>query len=102
MQLLTGQCGHVIGARQEEAPQYSAATLRSLGNVDESLINYDLLEALMCHVMATQQPSSGASAILVFLPGAPEISRLVRQLQVHPWAPPLSSTLGVNLMKSIA
>lgn len=68
---------------------YSQATEKSLQNVDEALVNYELLEALVCHLVSSQQPdssssssSSDASAILVFLPGAPEISRLVRALQV--------------------
>ena len=77
------------GSRQKELPQYSAATLRSLGNVDESLINYELLESLVAHVVSTQQPDSVANAILIFLPGAPEISRLVRALQVTSCKPPI-------------
>lgn len=71
------------GAAEGSIPQYSAATLRSLANVDESLINYELLESLVCHVVASQQLDSNTNAILIFLPGAPEISRLVRALQVH-------------------
>jgi HrpA-like RNA helicase len=54
-----------------------------LGFVDESLINYELLERLLCHIVSKQQGQlSDANAILVFLPGAPEISRLTRALQV--------------------
>ncbi len=71
------------GAGDGSTPQYSATTLRSLATVDESLINYELLESLVCHVVSTQQPDSDANAILIFLPGSPEISRLVRMLQVH-------------------
>lgn len=73
---------HGTGAAESSIPQYTAGTLRSLGNVDESLINYELLESLVSHVVSTQQLDSDASAILIFLPGAPEISRLVRALQV--------------------
>ena len=63
--------------------EYSQATARSLQNVDESLINYELLETLVSHVVSSQQAtSSEANAILIFLPGVPEISRLVRALQV--------------------
>lgn len=100
--------------------QYSEQTLRSLAVIDEALVNYDLLELLICHVVSDKDrllsrqqveqpvrampcwqyfssPSSSSSgegclqgevpetgparAILVFLPGAPEISRLVRTLQ---------------------
>jgi HrpA-like RNA helicase len=63
--------------------EYSQATARSLQNVDESLINYELMETLISHVVSSQQvTSSEANAILIFLPGMPEISRLVRALQV--------------------
>ena len=62
--------------------EYSQVTQRSLQTVDESLINYELLEALVCHIVSSQQAtSSDANAILIFMPGAPEISRLVRALQ---------------------
>lgn len=62
--------------------EYSQATQRSLQNIDESLINYELLEALVCHIVSSQQAiNSDANAILIFMPGAPEISRLVRALQ---------------------
>ncbi len=61
------------------------ATLRSLAVVDEALINYDLLEALVAHLVArAPAPSQTANAMLIFLPGAPEIARLVRVLQVCP------------------
>ncbi len=73
---------NVAGSNQEATPQYSAATLRSLSNVDEALINYELLESLVAHVVSSQQPDSAANAILIFLPGASEISKLVRALQV--------------------
>lgn len=80
MILLRGVCsiaGHVI------EQEYSVMTVRSLANVDESLLNYELLERLMCHIIGNQQDrSSEANAILIFLPGAPEISRLTRALQV--------------------
>ena len=67
---------------------YSAATLRSLAVIDEELINYELLEALVAHLI-TRDPAPGqtANAMLIFLPGAPEISRLVRILQVCPMLP---------------
>ena len=58
-----------------EGSSYSSATLRSLAAADEALLNYDLLEALVGRVVERVQ-----GAILVFLPGAPEIGRLVRLL----------------------
>ena len=52
---------------RELYPGYSDPTLRSLLNVDEEKINYDLLERLVVHI--TEEYEEGA--ILVFLPGAP-------------------------------
>ena len=72
--------GFAVAAGRE----YTAATQQSLRNVDESLINYELLDSLVCHIAARQDAdSSGANAVLIFLPGAAEISRLVRALQVR-------------------
>lgn len=80
---------HAAGGNDE----YSAATLRSLAVVDEALINNDLLEALVAHLVARGPvPGQTANAMLIFLPGAPEISRLVRVLQVQA----LSSTVKPN------
>lgn len=67
--------------------QYSEQTRISLSNIDESLVNTDLIEALVAHVVATrgqrqeqQDGGSGkrrgsggddnANAILIFAPGA--------------------------------
>lgn len=81
-------------------PSYTEATLRSLSVVDEDQINYDLLVDVVAEVIRrhrrdgaaafmTDWPQaytsgkgdmSGGGAILVFLPGAPEISRLQRLL----------------------
>ncbi|KAK9846310.1 hypothetical protein WJX81_001334 [Elliptochloris bilobata] len=81
------------------AREYGEATRRSLAVVDEAVLNFELLEALVAHIVAaeaargpdallqgwesgsTEPPPSGdAGAILVFLPGAPEIGRAVRAL----------------------
>lgn len=75
---------------------YSEATRISLANVDESLVNTDLIEALVAHVLSSRPRSSDgggggagggkrrgeddASAILIFAPGADEISRICRTL----------------------
>jgi hypothetical protein len=51
-------------------------------------INYDLVEALVGHVVearqAQQAQRGGAAAILIFAPGAEEINRICRALQSSP------------------
>eukprot|EP00883_Tetradesmus_obliquus_P006330 jgi/Sobl393_1/16814/SZX72388.1 len=87
--------------------QYSEDVVRSLQLVDASLIHYELIEALLLHIVnlqrqhgpagllkgwpgappgALEAAAKGAGggalgAVLIFMPGAPEIDRLVRQLQ---------------------
>ena len=83
---------------------YSDATQRSIDAVDESIINYVLIEYLLCYILTTEaSEGSGAmvgkrsnpdargggggarendgGGILVFLPGAPEINSLMRVLR---------------------
>jgi ATP-dependent RNA helicase DHX57 len=75
---------------------YSEQTLASLQCIDESLLNTDLVESLVVHIMRTgaQQgaggggggkggggKADGGGAILVFASGAEEINRVVRTLQ---------------------
>jgi len=86
---------------QSGGSTYSSETMHSLRNIDESLVNYDLIEALVSHVAAnsslggSSSSSSGnsgkqksnnkeANAILIFAPGADEISRIVRALENSP------------------
>ncbi|KAL6067310.1 DEAH (Asp-Glu-Ala-Asp/His) box polypeptide 57 [Balamuthia mandrillaris] len=72
--------------------RYSTATLNSLEIVDESEINYDLLEDLIWYICDTldrpakknQQEDYQLGAILVFLPGLMEITTLYEQLMAHP------------------
>ncbi|KAG6550205.1 hypothetical protein Mapa_008165 [Marchantia paleacea] len=75
--------------REEVIPldEYSEATIQSLSIVDQSLINYDLIELIICAILQNVEPfnASGgpegqAGAILVFLPGVAEIRRLQRFL----------------------
>ena len=91
---------------EQALQRYSEATKRSVGNVDESIINYELLEHLVAHICRTEAaegPSaflpvsySGSGraeapggdakagkggAVLVFLPGVGEIAKAQRQLQ---------------------
>ncbi|KAG2486676.1 hypothetical protein HYH03_014607 [Edaphochlamys debaryana] len=81
-------------------PSYSETTLRSMEVVDENQINYDLLCDVVGEIIARSRAegpgaflsdwpqafasgrgdTSGGGAVLVFLPGAPEISRLQRAL----------------------
>ena len=49
--------------------------------MDESVVDYDLIEALLAHIDATE-PSDGA--FLVFLPGIGEVTRLIERLEAHP------------------
>ena len=69
------------------AGNYSAETQRSLLNVDDSLINYDLIEQLVAAILEGRTPlpegmkSDADGAILVFLPGMAEIRSLQRQLE---------------------
>jgi ATP-dependent RNA helicase DHX57 len=71
---------------------YSSETIHSLRNIDESLVNYDLIEALVAHVAAKSslgsssknQNNKEANAILIFAPGADEIGRVVRALENSP------------------
>lgn len=61
--------------------QYSLQTRRSLSFIDESLVNVDLIHALVNHV-ASKSSEKGPSGILVFLPGIEDISRVVKALQM--------------------
>lgn len=67
---------------------YSRAVHTNLARLDESAIDYDLLDELVRHIDTTEDPG----AILVFLPGLPEIMNLVDRLNgSHQCAPaPLS------------
>ena len=70
------------------AGQYGEQTRQSLAVVDESLVNTDLIEAVVAHVLSSrrkqQLADDNASAILIFAPGADEISRICRGLQASP------------------
>lgn len=72
---------------EEEAtkPKYSRQTKRTLRRMDENKINYDLILELLDYTCVQQRgeqvPKTGA--ILVFLPGMPEIRRLYDMLSAH-------------------
>ena len=70
---------------------YSEATARSMAVIDESTINVDLIEALVCSVLKSNQTNTSLSkgnmpsrsnnnAILIFVPGAFLINKLVKSL----------------------
>ena len=63
--------------RRYPAQKYSESTLQSLMCVDESKINYDLIQDLLRNLSVTL-PSEGS--ILIFMPGLMEITRLYNEL----------------------
>jgi len=63
--------------RRYPASKYSESTLQSLMCVDESKINYDLIQDLLRNLIETL-PSEGS--ILIFMPGLMEITRLYNEL----------------------
>ena len=87
-------------AEEDELSEYSPRTLESLTWVDESVINYDLLEQVMVSIVGNGQVPQGPSSVLVFLPGMGEIQTLKRQLEGSPrlrganlWVLPLHGSL---------
>ncbi|KAK9809193.1 hypothetical protein WJX72_011126 [[Myrmecia] bisecta] len=107
-QLQPGRAGRASGPRHSSSAddlpaaaevEYGERTLKALENIDEAQLNYELIEALVCHIVAEERvkgltallqgvaagdlpgAAAAANAILIFMPGAPEINRLVRTLQ---------------------
>ena len=80
--------GEDDGWRGDENPEYDASTYaeysdltrRNLSRLDESVVDYDLIERLL--VRADEETPPGA--FLVFLPGIGEVSSLVDRLAAHP------------------
>ena len=74
--------------RGDENPEYEAEwfedctplTRRNLSRLDESVIDYDLIEALLVRVDETE----GDGAVLIFLPGVGEVSSLIDRLRANP------------------
>jgi len=58
-------------------PKYDSKTIHSLSIVDESVINYELLAALIEHLTLSGEDG----AILVFLPGMAEITTAIDELK---------------------
>ena len=58
----------------------SDLTRRNLSRLDESVIDYDLVERLLVHA----DESEGSGAFLVFLPGVGEVTNLCERPGSHP------------------
>ena len=63
---------------------YCANTQSVIARMREDRINYELIELLLVHVDEHNASTSDAGAILVFLPGLAEISRLMTRLMSNP------------------
>ncbi|KAI3408453.1 uncharacterized protein J3R85_020258 [Psidium guajava] len=82
---------------------YSEQTRLNLRKLNEDIIDYDLLEDLVCYIDET----CGEGAILIFLPGVYEIHQLVDKLTASyrfsgpssDWILPLHSSLAPNDQK---
>nr|KAJ3422941.1 ATP-dependent RNA helicase dhx29 [Polyrhizophydium stewartii] len=84
-----GQDGDAVGAvdradageKAESQPEYSAATLQAVALTNPRRINFELIEHLIYHILATEPPQpqdagDQPGSILVFLPGMAEIRRV--------------------------
>ncbi len=70
-----------LTAKRAQLPGYSDRTLANIEIVDEEKINYELIGELIAHIDQEHgAKDQGAGAILVFLPGLMEITRLYEQL----------------------
>jgi ATP-dependent RNA helicase DHX29 len=57
-------------------PKYSKETIHSLSIVNETVINYELVTALLEHIVLNQDEG----AILVFMPGMMEITKTIEEM----------------------
>ncbi|XP_027773875.1 DExH-box ATP-dependent RNA helicase DExH7, chloroplastic isoform X2 [Solanum pennellii] len=84
---------------------YSAQTQKNLRKLNEDMIDYDLLEDLVCYIDETYPDG----AILVFLPGVAEINTLLDRLSVSfqfsgqssEWILPLHSSVASEDQKKV-
>ncbi|KDD73122.1 hypothetical protein H632_c2511p0, partial [Helicosporidium sp. ATCC 50920] len=65
-------------------PFLSVQTLASLSAIDESLVNPELIAALVSHWLSSRAGKDGA--LLVFVPGVEEVDKVSRQLKAGPRA----------------
>ncbi len=86
-----GGAGAVVGAGQ-----YSAGTREVLSSLAEDSVHHELIEQLVLHISDKHwAEDQGAGAILVFLPGLFDITRLLGKMSSHSqlWVLPLHGTL---------
>ena len=81
-----GNGGGTMHSGRENSKKYSTATLRVLDIVDESKINYELIVQLVEHICRggadlRQVESAGVGAVLIFMPGLGEITRMCKMLR---------------------
>ncbi|CAD5315786.1 unnamed protein product [Arabidopsis thaliana] len=84
---------------------YSDQTRKNLKRLNEDIIDYDLLEELICHIDDTCEEG----AILVFLPGMSEINMLLNRLAASyrfrgasgDWLLPLHSSIASTEQKKV-
>ncbi|XVE67464.1 hypothetical protein DITRI_Ditri08aG0163400 [Diplodiscus trichospermus] len=84
---------------------YSKQTQQNLKRLNEDVIDYDLLEDLVCHIDET----CDEGAILIFLPGVVEIHRLLDRLAASyrfggpssDWLLPLHSSIASTEQKKV-
>ncbi|KVH88553.1 Helicase, C-terminal, partial [Cynara cardunculus var. scolymus] len=89
----------------ENYQAYSEQTQQNLKKLNEDVIDYDLLEDLICHIDETYP----GGAILVFLPGVSEIHTLLDKLaasyqfrgQASEWLLPLHSSIASSDQKKV-
>ncbi|XP_076959181.1 DExH-box ATP-dependent RNA helicase DExH7, chloroplastic-like [Bidens hawaiensis] len=89
----------------ENYQSYSEQTQQNLKKLNEDVIDFDLLEDLICHVDETYPDG----AILVFLPGVSEIHTLLDKLAasyqfrgaVSDWILPLHSSIASSEQKKV-
>jgi hypothetical protein len=58
-----------VALLRRDFPHVSRSTLNSLASMDEEVVNMDLIESLLIHILETSEQG----AILVFLPGLMEV-----------------------------
>jgi len=78
--------------------KYDSKVIDSLAIVDESVINYELIAALLKYIADTQ----GEGAILVFLPGLMEITKAIEEVKKNQFFNNTSTALVYPLHSSLS
>jgi len=79
-------------------PKYNAKVVSSLAIVDESVVNYELVAALLKHITMNE----GEGAILVFMPGMMEITKTIEELYKNELFKDQSQTVIYPLHSSLS